>query len=82
MGKTGLLGLNSSLRFMQQAAGCTMRGPFRFQRGFQFCDARLEHCRRVVIAPAVENNHRNSAILHEAVAGTHLVGTLLLGLPG
>ena len=82
MGKTSLLGLDSNLRFVQQTAGCAMCGPFRLQGGFQFCDPRLERCRRIVVTPAVENNHRHSAILHETVAGTHLVSTLLRGLPG
>ncbi len=55
---------------------------FRFQCGFQFCDTRFEYCRRVVVAPAIEDNHRNSAILHEAVTRAHLVGTLLRRLAG
>ena len=82
MGKTGLLSLDRSLCFVQQTAGCAMRDPFRFQRGFQFCNPSFKCCRRVIVAPAVENNYRNSAILHEAMAGAHLVGTLLRRLPG
>lgn len=77
MGKPGLRGLKGSLRILQRASGDAMRGPLRFQRRFQLSDARLETCCRIVVAPAVQDNHRNSAILHEAVARTHLVGPLL-----
>lgn len=82
MDKAGLLSLGGSLCLVQRAAGGAVRSPFRFQRGFQLSDARLEHCRGIVIAPAVEDDHRYAAILHETVAGTHLVGTLLWRLPG
>ena len=82
MGKTSLLSLDRRLRFVQGTAGSTMGCPFGFQRNLQFCNACLEQCCWIVVASAVENNHRNSAILHEAVAGPHLVGTLLGRLAG
>ncbi len=80
--KPGLLGLYGSLRLVQGTAGGAMRSSFCFQRGFQFCDARLEYCCWITVAPAVQDNHRNSAILHEAVAWTCLISALLGSLAG
>ena len=82
MGKTGLLSLGRSLRVLQGAASGAVRSPFRFQCGFQFCDPSSKYCRRIIVTSAVENNNRNSAILHEAVTGAYLIGTLLRGLAG
>ena len=82
MREPSLLCLNSSLRLMQQTAGGTVRGPFCFQRGLKLCNTRLEYCRRVVVAPTVQNDPGNAAVLHEAMAWTHLVGTLLRRLSG
>ena len=80
--ESGLLGLGGGLRLLQRTAGGAMRGPFCFQRGVQFSDARLEDCRGITVAPAVQDDHRNSAILHEAVAWTCLISTLLGSLAG
>ncbi len=81
MGEAGLLSLNGDLRLVQRTPGGAMRGPFRLQRGFQFCDARFERRCWIVVAPAVEDNHRDAAILHKSMAGARLVGSLLRGLP-
>ena len=82
MHEPGLLRLSSSLRLVQRTAGDAMRGPLRFQSSLKFCDARLEYCRRIVVAPAVQDDYGHSAILHETVAWTRLVGALLRRLAG
>ena len=80
--KPCLLRLHSRLRLMQRPAGSAMRRPLRFQGGLQFRDARLEHCRRIMVASAVQDDHRNAAILDKPVAWTHLISTLLRRLAG
>ncbi len=82
MHQPSLLSLDSSLRLVQQTSGGAMCGPLCFQRGLKFCDARLEYCGWIIIAPTIQNDDRDPAILHEAVAWTHLVSALLRRLAG
>ncbi len=75
MGQAGLQRLCRKLRVMQGAPCGGMGALLRLKRGFKLQNACLEW--RRCIFGAVEDYNRNSAILHELVPGTGLIGALL-----
>ncbi len=77
MSEPGLQRLGASLRLVQCPLCRAVGVALGFQGGIQLGNPCLEHRGGVVITTAVQNHDGHAAILHEAMAGTGLIGALL-----